>query len=185
MDAARDGLGSGAIDINDLVFIDEAGSKLGMSTDYARAEGGQRVVVKEPKNQGKNISLVAAMGLCGVVAAMYCLGAVDTQIFQQFVTDYLVSNLRPGQIVVMDNVSFHYSSSVRQAIESVGATLVFLPPYSPELSPIENMWSKVKSYLKSKMPKTMEDFHQALGEALNSVTEYDCEGWFDRCGYIQ
>ena len=85
----------------------------------------------------------------------------------------------------MDNVNFHCSDAIRDAIEAAGCTLVFLPPYSPELNPIENMWSKVKAYLISKMPKTLFDYHQALGDALNAVTDYGCEGWFGHSGYIQ
>lgn len=156
-----------------------------MSSNYARAEGGERVVVDEPKNMGKNISIVGALGVTGIVAVMYCLCTVNGSGFLSYVTDFLVPTLRAGQIVIMDNVNFHCSDAVRNAIESAGCTLVFLPPYSPELNPIENMWSKVKNYLRSIMPKTLSDYHIALSEALDSVTDYDCEGWFGKSGYIQ
>lgn len=174
----------GSISINDLIFLDESGAKLGMSSDYARAEGGERAVVKEPRNQGENISLVGAMGLFGVVAMMYCIGSVDSTAFLCFVEKFLVPNIKKGQIVIMDNISFHYAKTVKEAIESVGARVVFLPQYSPDLSPIENLWSKLKGYLKSKSPKSLEDFHITLAEGLDSISSYDCEGWFEHCGYM-
>lgn len=155
-----------------------------MSSDYARAPRGKRAVVSEPKNKGKNISLVGAISLTGIVAMMYCLCTVDSIGFLGFVNDYLVPNLRPGQIVVMDNINFHCSVAVKEAIESAGASVAFLPPYSPELNPIENMWSKIKAYLKRKRTQTLSDFHVRLFEALEAVTEYDCEGWFENAGYM-
>jgi transposase len=178
-------LSSGEISVGDLVFLDEAGAKLGMSNDYSRAEGGERAIVKEPKNQGKNISMVGALGINGIVAMMYCLCTVDAMGFSTFIDHYLVPNLRPGQIVIMDNVNFHKTAQVKLAIENAGASLVFLPAYSPELNPIEQLWSKVKTYLKSKIPKTLEDFHDSFVDALSTVTENDCEGWFGNSGVIQ
>lgn len=178
-------MNSGEILLEDLVFIDEAGAKLGMSNDYARAEGGDRVVVNEPKNKGKNISLVGAIGLSGVVAMMYCLCTMNAMGFMTFVTEYLAPNLRPGQIVIMDNINFHTSESVKSAIEAVGAYVVFLPPYSPDLNPIENLWSKLKMYLRKMMPKSLEEFHTSLQAALETITDYDYRAWYENSGYIQ
>lgn len=155
-----------------------------MSSDFARAPIGERAVVSAPKNKGKNISLVGAISLSGIVAMMYCLCTMDTIGFLGFVNDYLVPNLRPGNIVVMDNINFHSSVAVREAIEAVGASVVFLPPYSPELNPIENMWSKIKAYLKKKRSTTLADFHIRFSEAIGSITNYDCEGWFKNSGYM-
>lgn len=155
-----------------------------MSSDFARAPVGERAVVSEPKNKGKNISLVGAIGLSGIVAMMYCLCTMDTIGFLGFVNDHLIPNLRPGQIVVMDNINFHCSAAVREAIETVGASVVFLPPYSPELNPIENMWSKIKSYLKRKRSSNLAEFHDRFSEAIESVSDYDFEGWFENSGYI-
>ena len=184
IDSVEEGLIHGEIKIEDLVFVDESGSKLGMSSDYARAEGGQRVVVKEPKNTGKNISIVGALGITGVIAAMYCLCTVNASGFLTFIEDFLVPALTPGKIVILDNVNFHCSQLVRTAIEEAGCRLVFLPPYSPELNPIESMWSKIKAYLKSKMPTTLEDYHVSLAEVFYQIDEYDCEGWFRQSNYI-
>lgn len=174
----------GSIDVKDLVFVDEAGSKLGMSSDYARAQGGQRAEVKEPRNQGKNISLLGAMSLTGIVALMYCTCSVNSSVFLTFVKEFLCPHLKKGQIVIMDNINFHRTQAVSEAIKSVGASVVFLPPYSPELSPIENMWSKLKTYLKSKSPNTLGDYHQFLAEGLSTITDDDCEAWFDHCRYM-
>lgn len=185
IDSLEEGLSSGDISVDDWVFLDEAGAKLGMSCDDARAEGGERAVAKEPKNQGKNISMVGAIGVRGVVAMMYCLCTVDAMGFATFIDKYLVPNLRPGQIVIMDNVNFHTTAHVKSAIEAAGARVVFLPAYSPEFNPIEQLWSKLKTYLKSKMPESLQDFHDYFIEALSTVTEYDCEGWFENSGIIQ
>ncbi len=120
----------------------------------------------------------------GVVGAMYGEWATDSLAFLTFVQTMLVPQLRPGHIVIMDNVNFHKHRQVEEAIERAGARLLFLPPYSPDLSPIELMWSKLKHYLKKKVARTMADFHQALLEAFETLTEYDFEAWFDDCGYV-
>ena len=104
--------------------------------------------------------------------------------FLSFVQTMLVPELRPGHIVIMDNVNFHKHGQVREAIERAGSRLLFLPPYSPDLSPIELMWSKLKQYLKKKAARTMADFHKALLEAFETLTDYDFEAWFDDCGYV-
>lgn len=124
--------------------MDESGLKLGQTPEHARAEGGNRVVSAEPKNLGKNITLVSAISLTGVVAAMYCTCTFNGDGFETFVEKYLIPELNPQQIVIMDNVSFHKRESVVRAIESTAKKVVFLPQYSPELNPIENMWSKLK-----------------------------------------
>lgn len=182
-EALDEGLESGEINVDDLVFLDESGLKLGDTPDYARAEGGNRAVSSEPKHLGKNITLVAAISLTGVLAAMYCTCTFNGDGFEAFVEDILIPELRPGQILILDNVGFHKLASVKQALEAVGVKVVFLPQYSPELNPIENMWSKLKSYLKSQKVKTLKDLNRFLKEGLNRITEYDCESWFDHCGY--
>ena len=167
-----------------LIFIDESGAKLDMCPHYGRAEGGERVHAAKPYDRGKNISIIGAIGLVGVICAMYGQWATDSMAFLSFVQTMLVPHLRPGHIVILDNVNFHKHRQVREAIERAGARLLFLPPYSPDLSPIELMWSKLKHYLKRKAARTMADFHQALLEAFETLTDYDFEAWFDDCGYI-
>ncbi len=183
-DALEDGLVSGEICVDDLVFLDEAGLKLGQTPDYAWAEGGERAVSPEPKHLGKNITLVSAMSLTGVLAAMYCICTFNGEGFEAFVENLLIPALRPGQILILDNVNFHKRASVIQAIKSAGVKVVFLPQYSPELNPIENMWSKLKTYLKTMKVKTLDDLNHYLKEGLERITEYDCESWYEHCGYI-
>jgi transposase len=104
--------------------------------------------------------------------------------FLTFVQTMLVPHLRRGHIVIMDNVNFHKYPQIKEAIERAGARLLFLPPYSPDLSPIESMWLKLKHYLKKKAARTMANFHRALLEAFETLTDYDFEAWFDECGYV-
>ena len=155
-----------------------------MCLDYGRAEGGQRVHATKPHDRGKNISIIGAIDVAGVVGAMYGEWATDSVSFVSFIQTMLAPHLRSGHIVIMDNVNFHKNRQVREAIERAGARLLLLPPYSPDLSPIEQMWSKLKHYLKKKAARTMAAFHQALLEAFQTLTDYDFEAWFDECGYV-
>jgi len=165
------------------VVIDEAGADLGMVTDYSRAVGGDRAKAPKPFIVGKKFSIIGAISMIGIVAMMYVELAVNRDIFLGYIEQLLLPKLKPGQYVIMDNASIHKSDAVVNLIESTGAKVVFLPPYSPDLSPIEKMWSKVKEVLKRLMPRTKADFHDALAKALDSVHEEDCEEWFDACGY--
>ena len=115
---------------------------------------------------------------------MYCICTFNGEGFGAFVENFLIPALKPGQILILDNVNFHKLSSIIEAIESVGVSVVFLPQYSPELNPIENMWSKLKAYLKTKKVKTLNELKKHLKTGLERITEYDCESWFDHCGYI-
>ena len=172
-------------DINpeSLIFIDESGANLGMSTDYARAEGGERAKMPKPFNAGEKFSIIGAITLTGIVAMMYIASAVNTAIFKTFVAQLLTPKLRRGQFVIFDNVGFHKSQEIIDLIENAGARVVFLPPYSPDLSPIEKMWSKIKEILKRKKPRKKAEFHDALLYAITSVNDEDFEEWYDACGY--
>ncbi|MGB5972178.1 MAG: IS630 family transposase, partial [Nodosilinea sp.] len=136
------------IRVEDLVFIDESGVNLGLIRLFAWAMRGQRAYGVQPK-RGQNVSIVAGLSLSGVVASAVILGAFDGLSFEAFVAARLVPNLWPGACVVMDNCSIHKGEEIRHLIEAAGARLVYLPPYSPDFSPIENFWSKVKSILKT------------------------------------
>jgi transposase len=155
-----------------------------MVTDYSRAVGGDRATAPKPFDKGEQFSIIGAISMIGIVAMMYVERAVNADIFLGYIEQSLLPNIKPGQYVVMDNARVHKSEAIANMIESVGAKVVFLPPYSPDLSPIEKMWSKVKEILKRLMPRTKADFHDALGKALCSVNEEDCEEWFDACGYL-
>jgi len=154
-----------------------------MVNEYARAEGGLRAVAPKPFDKGEKFSIISAISITGIVAMMYIASAVNTTIFKTFVTELLISKLKPGQFIILDNVSFHKSPELINIIEATGAKLVFLPPYSPDLSPIEKMWSKIKDILKRKKPRTKADFHRELAFAISEINEIDCEEWYESCGY--
>ena len=170
------------VDVRNLVFIDEAGIHLGMVRLFARAFGGQRAIDAVPRNRGTNISVIGALSLDGLIASMTLKGSVDTSAFLSYVYDVLAPQLWVGAIVVMDNLKVHHAHSVCRAIQAVGARVVFLPPYSPDLSPIELCWSKLKQFLRSKASRTYEALDQAMTEAINHITLDDAIGWFNHCG---
>jgi transposase len=127
--------------------------------------------------------MLSAIRLDGPCAAVTVDGAVDAEIFGIYIRDILAPQLRPGDVLVLDNLPAHKSPSVREAVEAVVARLFYLPPYSPDYNPIENMWSKVKSYLRSAAARTVEALGQAIDAALATVTPDDCRGFFRHCGY--
>lgn len=170
------------IDVRNLIFVDEAGLNLSMSRLFARAVNGERAVSSTPGNKGGNVSLIGALNLDGLVAAMTVPGSTNTEVFLTYVTEVLVPQLWKGAIVVMDNLRVHYAERVRVAIESVGAFIKFLPPYSPDLSPIELCWSKLKQFLRSCEARTLESLDQAMTKVVNYITEDDAFGWFNHCG---
>ena len=171
------------IDPNDLVFLDESGANLGMTSDYARVEGGQRAKMPKPFDTGEKFSVIGAISMTGIVAMMYIASAVNGNIFKTYIEQLLLPKLRRGQFVIFDNVNFHKSKELIELIESVGVKVVFLPPYSPDLSPIEKMWSKIKEILKRKKPRSKAEFHDSLLEAIMSVNDDDFEEWYESCGY--
>ena len=172
-----------ALDPKKLIFIDESGANLRMANRYARAVGGQRAKMPIPCNRGPNISIIGAVSMRKVEAALYGEWATNSEIFLIFIDRCLSPQLRPGHIVIMDNVRFHYQSKIVEIIESKGASVVFLPPYSPDFSPIENMWSKIKNYLRGFMPRTMQEFKKSIKSAFESISESNLIGWFKHCGY--
>ena len=127
--------------------------------------------------------MISAISLEGVVASMALPGATDGVAFETYITRLLVPQLKPGQIVVMDNLSVHKRSGVLEAIEAVGCAVWFLPPYSPDLNPIESMWSKVKASLRKLAARCFEPLIHAIGQALHTVTAADCRGFFEGYGY--
>ncbi len=166
-----------------MKFLDEAGSNLAMTRLYGRATPGERVVESVPQNYGENVSMLAAISLAGVSAPMTIAGAVDGLVFLEYVKQVLCPTLAAGDVVVMDNLSAHKIKGVREAIEECGARLVYLPPYSPDLNPIEKCWSKIKTYLRKAKARTYETLTAALKEALLTITATDIKGWFASCGY--
>lgn len=172
-----------SIAVGRFKFIDEAGSNIAMTRLYGRAKPGERVVESVPQNYGENISMLAAISLDGIQAPMTISGAVDGLVFLEYVKQVLCPSLQEGDVVVMDNLSAHKVKGVKQAIESCGAKVLYLPPYSPDLNPIEKCWSKIKTYLRQAKARTRETLDEALKEVLLLITKEDAEGWFTSCGY--
>ena len=166
-----------------VVVIDETSINLAMTRRYARAPRGQRAVGRVPRNHGKNVSVIGALGLQGMVTSMSIEGAVDTAVFNIFVDRLLVPTLQPGAIVVLDNLRVHHSSRIEHAVQKVGGHVIFLPPYSPDLSPIEPCWAKVKTALRRAGARTPRRLAHALRLALRTLTTEDIRGWFRHCGY--
>jgi len=127
--------------------------------------------------------MLAALRLEGVTAPMVIEGATDASVFRAYVKHVLVPGLRKGDIVVLDNLSSHKGAEIEEMIREAGAELWFLPPYSPDLNPIEKMWSKVKEILRSLKARCSEELYQAVRSALQEVTSDDAKGWFESCGY--
>src|SRR5579859_6974328 len=166
-----------------LIFLDECGSNIALTPLYARAPKGQRAHGSVPRNRGKNTTLLASLSLAGIGASMIIEGAVNAAAFEAYVEHILVPSLSDGQIVVMDNLSAHKGVRVRQLIEARGCEVLFLPAYSPDYSPIEETFSKVKAFLRRVGARTHEALQEALGQALETVSVQDALGWFTHCGY--
>ncbi len=166
-----------------LKFLDEAGSNIAMTRLYGRAAPGVRVYDATPQNYGENMTMLACLSEDGLSAPMTVTGAVDGQVFLAYVEQVLTPTLSASDVVIMDNLGAHKVKGVREAIEARGAKVIYLPPYSPDLNPIEKCWSKIKTYLRAAKARTRQALEQALKEALLLVTEKDARCWFASCGY--
>jgi transposase len=166
-----------------LVFVDETGSHIARTPLYAYAPQGERAVGKVPRNYGAIMTLIASMSLTGMGPAFVLDGAADQAAFEVYVEQILAPSLRPGQIVVLDNLSIHLSPRVRAAIEAHGCRLLFLPAYSPDFSPIEEAFSKLKTMLRRQEARSREALQEAIATALDLITATDALGWFTHCGY--
>lgn len=170
------------VDSRNFVFIDESGVNLAMTRVRGRSPIGERLVDSTPRNYGQNISVLGALSFDGVLAVMTIAGSVDTAVFRTYITQGLVPQLWQGAIVLCDNLQVHKAAGIREAIEAVGAKLVFLPPYSPDLSPIELCWSKLKHLLRSAQARTHAELNAAIAAALDLISPDDAAGWFAHCG---
>jgi len=166
-----------------LVFVDETGCNTAMARTHGRAAPGARVPGAVPYGHWHTTTVIGAVRLGGVAAAITTTGGTTGDVFKAFLEFALVPALKPGDVVAMDNLSAHHVAGVRERIEAAGAALLHLPPYSPDLNPIEKMWSKVKQSLRNAAARTKEALEEAIAQALAAVTEADCIGWFRSCGY--
>jgi len=173
----------GRFKAEDMVVVDESGTHIGMNRLYARAPRGQRAYAKMLRNYGKNLSLIASMSVAGMGASMTIEGSVDQTAFEAYLREFLCPTLHPGQIVVIDNLSIHKGAEVRHLIEATGAILLFLPAYSPDLSPIEKAFSKLKIFLRRVGALTLDALQEAIAEGLSSITPSDARAYFASCGF--
>ena len=168
-----------------LVFLDESGVDTRMARTHARAPRGQRAVGSVPWGRWERLTVVGALALDGVVAAMSVAAATSTAVFLAFVEQALVPALkeRPDAVVVMDNLAAHKAEAVRGALDRAGLAYRYLPPHSPDLNPIEEGWSKLKARLRAEGARSREALEAALGPALAAITAQDARGWFRLAGY--
>jgi len=166
-----------------LVFVDEMGVNTSLSPLRAWSRRGERARCAVPRNRGKNTTLLASMSVEGIGPSLAITGAVDAQMFEAYLERVLLPELCPGRIVVMDNLSAHKTQKIRELIEGAGCELLYLPPYSPDLNPIEEAFSKIKGILRKAEARTREALVDVIGPAISSITEEDAWGFFEHCGY--
>ena len=167
-----------------VVVVDESGTHLAMTHAYARAPRGERAVDSVLRNYGCNVSLIAALRLRGMEAPLVVHGSVNTAVFEAYTQQVLAPTLQPGDLVVMDNLSCHKTDTVRQLIEARGASILFLPAYSPDLSPIEQAFSKLKQFLRRVTALTFDTLLAAIADALLTISPTDAIGFFTDCGFL-
>ena len=170
-------------EVKRLIFVDETWTKTNMTRLRGRAPAGQRLVAKVPHGHWKTTTLIAALGIEGMHCSTVVDGAVNADVFEAFVEQVLAPQLRPGDGVVMDNLSSHKRSRTRELLEAQGARLLFLPPYSPDLNPIEMIFAKIKQCLRSIGCRTREALWEAMQLVLDQVTAGDAYNCFRHCGY--
>jgi transposase len=166
-----------------FVFVDESGTQTTLTRLYAWAPHDQRATESVPRRRGKTTTFIAALTWTGMYAPWTLEGAMDRQAFDVYITQVLVPLLHPGQIVVLDNLSVHKSPTARAAIEAAGCTVQFLPAYSPDLNPIEQLFSKVKAILRRLKGRTRAALLDAIAVASQAVTLNDARGWVLHAGY--
>jgi transposase len=154
-----------------------------MTPRRARAPRGKRAVGAAPRNHGSNVTLLAALTPAGVAAPLVVEGAADGAVFAAYVREALVPALRPGQVVVLDNLSAHKGDRVRESVEAAGCRLLFLPAYSPDFNPIELAFAKLKQALRRAAARTYEALVEAIGAALATITAADARAFFAHCGF--
>jgi transposase len=174
----------GALSPEKLIFLDESGVTTSLTRLRARCEGGGRIREATPGGHWKILTILGAMSVRGMVAAMTIEEATDGDIFLAFVEQVLSQVLQPGDVVVMDNLGAHKTVRVRQRIEKTGAQLLYLPAYSPELNPIEKAWSKLKQLLRSAKARNREALEAAITDALPQLTPDNATAWFRACGIV-
>ncbi len=165
------------------MFVDECGTHTSMTRLRARAPRGERAYGRVPRNRGRNTTLIASMSSEGMGPSMAVVGSTKKAVFEAYVEEVLAPSLTPGRVVVMDNLGAHKTKRVRELIEGRGCELLFLPAYSPDFSPIEEAFSKLKALLRKSQARTRKTLVDAIGSALSAITAEDARGFFGHCAY--
>lgn len=171
------------VDPKRLVFVDEMGANTSLAPLYAYSPKGERAYVRVPRNRGPNTTLLSSMTLSGMGPSLAIEGATTAGIFEAYVERMLAPNLRPAQIVITDNLSAHKTERVRELVEQRGCELLYLPPYSPDLNPIEEAFSKIKGLLRKAEARNRETLVEVMGQVLSAVSGQDACGFFEHAGY--
>ncbi len=171
------------VELERLVFVDEMGANTSLSPLRAWSRTGERAYCSMPRNRGKNTTLLANLDANGMGPSLAVEGTIDREVFQAYIEEVFAPSLRAGQIVVIDNLGAHKGERIRELIEERGCELLYLPPYSPDLSPIEEAFSKIKGILRKVESRSREALIEAMGRALDAITSQDAEGLFRHCGY--
>lgn len=167
-----------------VIVVDESGTHIGMTPSYARAASGQRAYDTTLRNYGHNLTLLSGLRLSGMEAAMVIEGAVNSAVFETYVRDVLCPTLAAGDIVVLDNLSCHKGATIEALIQQQGASILWLPPYSPDFSPIEHAFSKLKTFLRQAKAQTRDALIDAITHGLLTISPTDAIGWFSHCGFL-
>ena len=181
--AAWRALVAGGLEAERLVFVDEMGANTSLAPLYAWSRRGERALASVPRNWGANVTLLASMSLRGMGPCLAVEGSTTREVFEAYLERVLTPSLGPGRVVVMDNLSSHRGSRIRELIEERGCELIYLPPYSPDLNPIEEAFAKLKALLRRAGARTCEALIEAIGRALDALTASDARGFFEHRGY--
>lgn len=165
------------------MFVDESGSSISMARSHARSPRGTRTADAVPRNRGTVTTILGGLTLSGLVATMTVEGGTSGDVYAAFLEDVLVPHLKPGDLVVMDNAGAHKDPRVAKILASVGARPLYLPPYSPDLNPIELAWSKLKGLLRTARARSVGALNTAIAIAMSMISPEDAAGWFRHCGY--
>jgi transposase len=166
-----------------FVFIDESGISTGMTRLYGRGEVGERVFDYVPDTRFESVTILSSLRLDGTTEALMFEGALNGEMFISYMKNCLAPTLKEGDVIIMDNLSSHKVKGLEEVVKERGARIEYLPPYSPDLNPVENMWSKVKTYLRQVKERYKDVLIDAVGAALRTVSTQDAQGWFKHCGY--
>jgi transposase len=172
------------MNVEKLVFIDETWTSTNMTRRYGRAHKGKRCIASAPHGHWKTTTFVGALRRRRLTAPMVTDGPMDGEMFLAYVHKFLCPTLESGDIVILDNLSSHKVNGVKKAIHATGATVLYLPPYSPDLNPIEKFFSKLKALLRKAAKRSIDALWEEIGVLLNAVSSYECINFFDSCGYV-